>query len=62
LRALPVEEARESGDRGASTAWTGLTRASVVAKMDEKGLLDHIEPHTHMVPHGDRGGVPIEPF
>jgi valyl-tRNA synthetase len=30
--------------------------------MDEIGCLDHIEPHTHMVPHGDRGGVPIEPF
>ena len=30
--------------------------------MEEVGLLDRIEPHTHMVPHGDRGGVPIEPF
>ena len=37
-------------------------RKEIVAKMDEIGLLDHIEPHTHMVPHGDRGGVPIEPF
>ncbi|WP_340161665.1 valine--tRNA ligase [uncultured Hoeflea sp.] len=37
-------------------------RKEVVAKMEELGLLDHIEPHTHMVPHGDRGGVPIEPF
>jgi valyl-tRNA synthetase len=26
------------------------------------GLLEKIEPHTHMVPHGDRSGVPIEPF
>ncbi len=37
-------------------------RKEVVTKMEELGLLDHIEPHTHMVPHGDRGGVPIEPF
>ncbi|PHP67989.1 valine--tRNA ligase [Zhengella mangrovi] len=37
-------------------------RRLVVAKMEELGLLDAIEPHTHMVPHGDRGGVPIEPY
>ena len=37
-------------------------RKAVVEKMDELGLLALIEPHTHMVPHGDRGGVPIEPF
>ncbi len=24
-------------------------------------MLDKIEPHKHTVPHGDRGGVPIEP-
>lgn len=37
-------------------------RKEIVAKMEEVGLLEQIEPHTHMVPHGDRGGVPIEPF
>jgi valyl-tRNA synthetase len=37
-------------------------RKEIVSKMEEIGCLDHIEPHTHMVPHGDRGGVPIEPF
>ena len=26
------------------------------------GFLDKIEPHTHMVPHGDRSNVVIEPF
>ena len=25
-------------------------------------MIDKIEPHTHMVPHGDRSGVVIEPF
>ncbi|MFP1631207.1 valine--tRNA ligase, partial [Zhengella sp. ZM62] len=37
-------------------------RKVVVAKMDELGLLAAVEPHVHMVPHGDRGGVPIEPY
>jgi valyl-tRNA synthetase len=36
-------------------------RKAIVAMFEEAGLVDKIEPHTHMVPHGDRGGVPIEP-
>ncbi|CDZ72085.1 valine--tRNA ligase [Neorhizobium galegae] len=36
-------------------------RKIVVEIFEEAGLLDKIEPHKHMVPHGDRGGVPIEP-
>jgi valyl-tRNA synthetase len=30
--------------------------------MEEGGFLAKVEPHPHAVPHGDRGGVPIEPF
>ena len=37
-------------------------RNSVVAMMEEQGYLAEIEDHAHTVPHGDRGGVPIEPF
>lgn len=37
-------------------------RKAIVAMMDERGLLAAIEPHVHMVPHGDRSGVVIEPF
>ena len=37
-------------------------RKLVVAAIEVAGLLDKIEPHVHQVPHGDRGGVPIEPF
>lgn len=37
-------------------------RRKIVAMMEAHGLLETIEPHTHMVPHGDRGGVPIEPY
>lgn len=36
-------------------------RKIIVEIFEEAGLLDKIEPHKHMVPHGDRGGVPIEP-
>ena len=36
-------------------------RKVVVDMLEAQGLVDRIEPHKHMVPHGDRGGVPIEP-
>ncbi len=37
-------------------------RKSIVARLDDFGFLEKIEPNTHMVPHGDRSGVVIEPF
>ena len=37
-------------------------RRQVVADFTALGLLDKVEPHVHMVPHGDRSGVPIEPW
>ncbi|RLP23373.1 valine--tRNA ligase [Mesorhizobium sp. YM1C-6-2] len=37
-------------------------RKLIVQIMEEGGFLEKIEPHRHTVPHGDRGGVPIEPF
>ena len=37
-------------------------RAAIVAELDRLGLLDKVESHTHQVPHGDRGGVPVEPL
>ena len=37
-------------------------RKKIVAEIEELGLLDKIEPHTHAVPYGDRGGVPVEPY
>jgi valyl-tRNA synthetase len=36
-------------------------RKRIVARLEELGLIEKIEPHTHQVPHGDRGGVPLEP-
>jgi valyl-tRNA synthetase len=37
-------------------------RKAIVAELDRLGLLEKAEPYTHQVPHGDRGGVPIEPL
>jgi valyl-tRNA synthetase len=37
-------------------------RKHIVALLEERGFLDKIEPHTHMVPHGDRSHVPVEPY
>jgi valyl-tRNA synthetase len=39
-----------------------VARKKIVERLEQMGLLDKIEPHTHMVPHGDRSGVVIEPF
>src|SRR6201747_728208 len=37
-------------------------RKLIVARLEEFGFLERIEPNTHMVPHGDRSGVVIEPY
>jgi len=37
-------------------------RKQIVAWLEESGSLEKIEPNVHMVPHGDRSGVVIEPY
>jgi valyl-tRNA synthetase len=37
-------------------------RKRIVARLEDFGFLERIEPNTHMVPHGDRSGVVIEPY
>ena len=37
-------------------------RKAVISDLELEGLLEKIEDHVHMVPFGDRGGVPIEPY
>ena len=37
-------------------------RKKIVERLEAASLLVEIEPHVHMVPHGDRSGVVIEPF
>ena len=39
-----------------------VARKLVIEDIEALGLLNKIEPHTHMVPHGDRSGVVIEPL
>ena len=55
-----------TGELEAVLALHGLDRAEarkrIVALLEGKEFLVQIEPHTHMVPHGDRSGVVIEPY
>jgi len=37
-------------------------RKLIVSRLEDFGFLEKIEPNTHMVPHGDRSGVVIEPY
>ncbi|MGA1275760.1 MAG: valine--tRNA ligase, partial [Gemmobacter sp.] len=50
-----VVEALEGADRYAAREW-------VVATAEAEGWLDGIDADRHMVPHGDRSKVVIEPF
>ncbi len=61
-----LEGAQTGADLDAVLALDGQSREAarkaVIALMEERGLVDKIEPHTHMVPHGDRSNVVIEPW
>ena len=37
-------------------------RKKILARLEDFGFVERIEPNTHMVPHGDRSGVIIEPY
>ena len=37
-------------------------RKAIVARLEKLGLVEKIEPNTHVVPHGDRSNVVIEPY
>lgn len=39
-----------------------IARQKIISLMEEGGYLASVDDHSHMVPHGDRSGVPIEPF
>jgi valyl-tRNA synthetase len=47
-------------------AYRGLerfeARSRIIADMEAEGLLEKIEDTQHVVPHGDRSSVPIEPW
>ncbi len=50
----------------APEAYRGLdrfeARRRVVADLEAQGLIERIDDHRHSVPHGDRSGVPLEPY
>jgi valyl-tRNA synthetase len=48
--------------RGLSGQDRFVARKAIVAELERLELIEKIEPHTHQVPHGDRGGVPVEPL
>jgi valyl-tRNA synthetase len=37
-------------------------RKKIVERLEATGLIDKIEPTSHVVPHGDRSGAVLEPF
>jgi valyl-tRNA synthetase len=39
-----------------------VARKQILARLEDFGFLERVEPNTHMVPHGDRSGVVIEPY
>jgi len=66
LEQVNVLDAYGKINDAAPRAYRGLdrfeARKKVVADLAALGLLEKIEPTTHTVPHGDRSGVPIEPW
>ncbi|MET0868298.1 MAG: valine--tRNA ligase, partial [Pseudorhodoplanes sp.] len=61
-----LEGVKPSADLDETLAMQGMSREvarkKIVERLETNGLLDKIEPNTHMVPHGDRSNVVIEPF
>ena len=55
-----------SADLSATLAMNGTdrfaARKAILARLEEKGLVDKVEPQSHVVPHGDRSNVVIEPY
>ncbi|MEC8851046.1 MAG: valine--tRNA ligase, partial [Pseudomonadota bacterium] len=66
LEMINIFDAQACLNDNVSEAFRGLdrfaARAKVVAAMEAEGLLEKVEENRHVVPHGDRSGVPIEPW
>jgi valyl-tRNA synthetase len=61
-----LRDVASSADLEETLTYHGLdrfvVRKEVVKRMEAAGLLAKAEAHVHMVPHGDRSGVVIEPY
>ena len=66
LEMINIFDAQARLNENVPEAYRGLdrfaARAKVVAAMEAEGLLEKVEENRHVVPHGDRSGVPIEPW
>ena len=55
-----------SAELDATLAYHGLdrfvARKKIVERLEALGLIEKIEPTSHVVPHGDRSGAVLEPF
>ena len=60
LRGLPEGAAQLADELNGIERFAA--RKLIVARLEDFGFLERIEPNTHMVPHGDRSGVVIEPY
>lgn len=63
---IPDEEETRRATEAVCAALEGMdrltARAAIVARMEAGGFLEQVVPHIHVVPHGDRSQVIIEPF
>ncbi|HXZ22518.1 MAG TPA: valine--tRNA ligase [Pseudolabrys sp.] len=61
-----VADVPKSADFDATLALHGTdrfaARKAILARLEEKGFIEKIEPQSHVVPHGDRSNVVIEPY
>jgi valyl-tRNA synthetase len=66
LEMINVLDAEARINENAPEPYRGLdrfeARERIVADLEAQGLVEKIDDHVHMVPYGDRGGVPIEPW
>ncbi len=66
LEMINVFDAEAKLNENTPEGWQGMdrfdARKKIVSSFEELGLLAEIEKTTHTVPHGDRSGVPVEPW
>ncbi|MEQ9325964.1 MAG: valine--tRNA ligase [Rhodospirillales bacterium] len=66
LEMINIFDADAHVNENAPEAYRGMDRFAardkIVGEMEALGLLVKIDEHPHTVPHGDRSGVPVEPW
>ena len=66
LEMFNIFDAEAKLNENTPEGWQGTdrfdARKKIVSIFEELGLLAEIEKTTHTVPHGDRSGVPVEPW